>query len=486
MTFGSCDLQEFRRPLCDLFKTLCPEFVDHRWEYLYDALAWAVPREKALQFLKLHDFSSPAAKEDENQHQLSAKHLELLQELGHENKRSCRFWAIAGLCRILAHWGHNVTGYLHGCLCHQGKVAQEPSKKKRKKDPEHLRRLEEEAARQKCPMAGRMGVALACGYHKRAIQDLQGATIPSHVQQAVHKLNSIDDARAGDVLMDRYRTAISRLTFRMGQAFGHWDDLPWALLIVMRPYVDTFTTAEEAHVCLQQSKQAAKLLVRKYDLSPNQASLGLISYRFLSEKGPFRAHLMEWASTTCPMFQPLFWELTGYATGLVVMQRLESRHSLLKRHLAWRHKQLPATLSATLRRAENGDLKSPHFQFLLPELLTSIGELDPGEFSCKTDFLERISRGSALALHDSLQEERKQKETFQEQLAMVAGQRQGNASSELILVREHLKAALEKGKCYSVKGYHDKNAWSTFRLLNLNPGQNSYLQRTCYLSNDES
>ena len=69
---------------------------------------------------------------------------------------------------------------------------------------------------------------------------------------------------------------------------------------------------------------------------------------------------------------------------------------------------------------------------------------------------------------------------------MVAGQRQGNASSELILVREHLKAALEKGKCYSVKGYHDKNAWSTFRLLNLNPGQNSYLQRTCYLSNDES
>ena len=119
--------------MCDLFKTLCPEFVDHRWEYLYDALEWAVPREKALQFLKLHDFSSPAAKEDENQHQLSAKHLELLQELGHENKRSCRFWAIAGLCRILAHWGHNVTGYLHGCLCHQGKVAQEPSKKRSEK-----------------------------------------------------------------------------------------------------------------------------------------------------------------------------------------------------------------------------------------------------------------------------------------------------------------------------------------------------------------
>ena len=116
---------------------------------------------------------------------------------------------------------------------------------------------------------------------------------------------------------------------------------------------------------------------------------------------------MEWASgDSVPMYQPMFNELVGYATSLVVMQRLESRHSLLKRFLSWRYKQMPATLSAALRRKENQDLKSQLFQENLPELLASIGELDQGQWGCKTEFLERITRSSACAVHDQLQNER--------------------------------------------------------------------------------
>ena len=187
------------------------------------------------------------------------------------------------------------------------------------------------------------------------------------------------------------------------------------------------------------------------------------------------------------MFGPMFRELLGYSTGLIVMQRLESRHSLLKRFLAWRHKQYPATLSAALRRRENKDLEEPDFQSNLPELLASVGELDVGEWGCKTEFLEKVCGASAIALHDSLLEERKNKEVFHEELAIAAGhkQREANQEHDLPLIREHVKAALERNKCYALKGFDEPTKWTLFRVLTMNPGQNMYLQRACLLSIDD-
>lgn len=186
------------------------------------------------------------------------------------------------------------------------------------------------------------------------------------------------------------------------------------------------------------------------------------------------------------MSSPMLLELMGYSTALVVMQRLESRHSLLKRFLAWRHKQMPATLSAALRRKENRDLENSTFQSLLPELLTSIGELDPGEWQSKTQFLERVSRASALAVHDPLKDQRSQVDTFREQLAVAAGHKclQPESGSDLSLMREHCKLLLQKGKFYALQGYTQEGAWCVFRVLSTNPGQNMYLQRSCYLSTD--
>ena len=187
------------------------------------------------------------------------------------------------------------------------------------------------------------------------------------------------------------------------------------------------------------------------------------------------------------MFGPMYVELLGYSTGLVVMQRLESRHSLLKRFLAWRHKQFPATLSAALRRRENQDLESPDFQANLADLLSCIGELDVGEWTCKTQFLEKVTGASALAIHDSLAEERKQKDAFHAELAIAAGQKPSDPSQEtdLSLIREHVKSMFEKNKCYALKGYDDSSAWTLFRVLSTNPGQNMFLQRACFLSTDE-
>ena len=167
--------------------------------------------------------------------------------------------------------------------------------------------------------------------------------------------------------------------------------------------------------CLGHCRSVAKALLQRHDACNNKASMGaswllkisrkacnlssdccwllvqfacpaawgfqqVITFRFLSERGPFRQHWEAWAlGQVDAMHPPMLDELLAYATSLVVMQRLESRHSILQRRLARRHNQLPDTLSATLRRLQNRDIERPDFQERLPEFLAAIPELYQGE-----------------------------------------------------------------------------------------------------------
>ena len=237
--------------MLNLFKTVCPQFVEHRWEYLYETLDWVAPRKAALEFLKLRDFSSAAAERDNpsqnESHQLSSKHLELLTNLCDDGSITARrFWAMCGLTKILSDWGHQVSGYLHGCPCHD--VGDRPKKKqRRRKDVEFLERKEEELQHETCPMAGRMAVPLAAGYPKMAMQVLQSqaSNFPVHVQTALRKYCESDSA-GGELLLENFRAAVGRLTFRMTQTFSYWNALPWVLLMIMQPFVMSFSSAEEA------------------------------------------------------------------------------------------------------------------------------------------------------------------------------------------------------------------------------------------------
>ena len=112
--------QEFRRPLADLFRVVCPQFVEHRWQYLYECVQWVLSRKAALQYLKLNDIAQSGERDsgESDKHQLSSRHLELLANLSASNEQSLRFWTTAGLTMILATWGHRVSGYLHSCPCH--------------------------------------------------------------------------------------------------------------------------------------------------------------------------------------------------------------------------------------------------------------------------------------------------------------------------------------------------------------------------------
>ena len=239
--------QEFRRPLADLFRVVCPQFVEHRWQYLYECVQWVLSRKAALQYLKLNDIAQSGERDsgESDKHQLSSRHLELLANLSASNEQSLRFWTTAGLTMILATWGHRVSGYLHSCPCHPLPSNKDANRERAKQRDrlwfQDVMTKPEDAC---CPMAGRMAVALASGYAQHALDNLKCAGIPAALQNSLDDLNSFGND-GGTRLMSNFQAAKSRLTFRMTQSFGYWTRLPWALLMIMRPYVETFSSPEE-------------------------------------------------------------------------------------------------------------------------------------------------------------------------------------------------------------------------------------------------
>ena len=246
----------------------------------------------------------------------------------------------------------------------------------------------------------------------------------------------------------------------------------------------------QARSCEALCKRAALLLMTKYDQCQNQVGLGVISYRFLHPAGPFRRNFQLWAEgKTNHMDQAIFTELMSYACALTSMQRLEGRHSRLKKILNWRSFQLPASLSAAMRRKQNGDLTNPRFRDGLADFLSRIGELHQGDWGCKTALIESFLRRSQDACHDPLDNMREKRENFQAALASAQASTAGTEIGaeeidESHLWREHIKTAFQKGGVYALKNALQVGAWSVFGVLHTAPGGNMYMQRSCYMSTD--
>ena len=222
--------EHYKGQLRALFRQLCPPFVDHRWEYLYETLAWVLPRKQAFMYLRLDDFTSSASSRnpEDDDDSLTVQQMQLLANLSEDCLESAEFWAIAELCQSLAAWGHWFSGVSHGCPCHS--LAER-----------------RESTTFSCAMTGRTGVLLACGLPQVALTKLDDARshLPSSARAAINSLRSFDsdDGKGFAIarrLLDEYNVAISKLKFRTTQSFGYWGQLPWSLLMVMRPFVERF------------------------------------------------------------------------------------------------------------------------------------------------------------------------------------------------------------------------------------------------------
>ena len=223
------------------FKHICPSYTEHRWHYLYDTLEWIVPRRAALEFLKLDDLlQGENSSKADSEHSLSKAEWEMLRCMQSDQRHATLFWTMAGLCQQLAQWGKGFAFQLHSCPC----------RCKEKKKTELGRSQDSPVGGSKpskpCPMIGRTGVLLASGLADAAICELRNITnaFPAHLTESVAALRTADPEQARK-LMNDFQGSIGRIAFRAGQHFSYWNDLPWSLLMVMRPYVERFDTPTE-------------------------------------------------------------------------------------------------------------------------------------------------------------------------------------------------------------------------------------------------
>ena len=235
---------------------------------MFDTLAWIVPRQSALKYLRLDELQQERGQPDAGQageedfFQLSSAQLDLLGHLcgsGPEDVQAARFWATCGLVQLLAAWGHRFASALHGCPCHSRRRKGSANDGERRRDA--------------CPMEGRMTVPLAAGLADEALNRLAQIKIPPRVSQAVLRLQEVSQDEAAS-LMTAFKDASARLTFRVKQVFGYWKSLPWSLFMVMRPWVERFSDEQERAECIDQCKQAALCLIASHDETYNKAGLG--------------------------------------------------------------------------------------------------------------------------------------------------------------------------------------------------------------------
>lgn len=239
-------------------------------------------RREALTFIKLEDASGEPTQESSANPNISdlltAREIQLLGCLSNPHSiEALVFWATAGLARVLAEWGHWFSSTIHHCPCHsvqprdkKGKHGCGSSKKKKEmqvkrtdsvtsvvsQDPEQ-QRVSETVLRKEvfgigsdhdlepCPMIGRTAVLLAGGLADVAIDRLKQIQVPPHARALLDALSEVDP-RQSESLLQQFHFAVSRLIFRTNQNFSYWRELPWTILVLMRPFVEQFASATEA------------------------------------------------------------------------------------------------------------------------------------------------------------------------------------------------------------------------------------------------
>ena len=266
--------QVWKRQFRSLFRTICPRFTEHRWEFLFETLDWVMTHKAALMLVQMEDHMGEPTEETSSNPNirdlLTAREIQLLGCLStsaQESTESALFWATASLTELLAQWGHWFSSSIHHCPCHRIEGKPKIGKKQLKKQTQtqnqkkamtqgnqvvaggdHVLTVaatEIDDSPGQCPMIGRTAVLLASGLPDFAIARLQSVQIPQQARQSLDVLSTVDPAQA-QVLMNEFHFAVSRLVFRTKQNFSYWKELPWALLMLMRPFVEQFTSSSEA------------------------------------------------------------------------------------------------------------------------------------------------------------------------------------------------------------------------------------------------
>ena len=205
--------------------------------------------------------------------------------------------------------------------------------------------------------------------------------------------------------------------------------------------------------------------------------------RFTMLGSQLRADMDEFASGR-PLGLALRKELLSYATALLVLKTLESRHHLIQQAISRGRALSVASVSADLRRKHNRDLHRDDFQADLPSLLESLGTLTCMPWRTRTELVNAIVGQTYRGLHDDLSAQADYYKRFREFLKHQASTRQ--RSPDFLLQSAHLESLLVESNYYGMPV--DRSAigrgTQVFQVLALHPGRRQYVQRAAHVSSD--
>lgn len=182
--------------LAKLFDTCCPSLVAHRWHFVFEVLQWMLPRRRVATLLKPQELSASRSDYSEG---LTPSDIALLERIVSNDKESSWFWAFAEAVHELAHWGHNLAGYLHGCHCCQERMGKP------------------------CPLKGRRGAEFAGTGYAKFLARLQSLEMNSATCSVVWAMGLQD-------VLEGFSNCKRAVQFRYCQLFGFWSQLPWSVL----------------------------------------------------------------------------------------------------------------------------------------------------------------------------------------------------------------------------------------------------------------
>ena len=307
-----------KKILSKIMSITCPVFTEHRWEYRYKCLSWICEREQVLRILDPSNFVSERDGDDEQENAqyqaFSDDDVDALRLLYSTANCTATFWAMAYCMLLVAKWGHSVVGWLHGCWCH-------PTEDERK---EVCR-----ATGKPCIWNGRRLIELSCGAVGGFVRRLKALSIDRD-KFATEKVSQLllSDRSAGQKVVKGFHTAKRVLEARFLQLTSFLQEVPWNLVKLLRFLIVPPTDASMRAEAVRQSREDAATFLHDHS-SGRLTNIGDVGDRFFQEQRLYSA-LQRWAQgIDVHMHIELFRELLSYATSLLVMQRLESRHHLV-------------------------------------------------------------------------------------------------------------------------------------------------------------
>ena len=177
---------------------------------MYLVLHWILERKDAIRRMSLTQ--SDVSHDDREGEGLTEQDVKLLAQVVGDTDTSKRYWLAAECFYMFAEWGAKVSGWMHGCLCHQDDLVG--------------------GVQCDCPLKGRRSAEFAGSGFDKFSRELRNMVISADLRLRLQAAG-IEEVFEGEFIRCR-----SILSWRFTQVFGFWKMLPWAIVAIYEGEID--------------------------------------------------------------------------------------------------------------------------------------------------------------------------------------------------------------------------------------------------------